>query len=390
MKVSGFVLFAILGLQAVGTMAFDGPFEDCEIYDHPRKGVCNDRGICVNDTCQCEDGFTGLSDFINTEGLDCQINELIVDCLWGFLLFAAVVGQLLSVPKFLDRYRRHKERGHPLKKNKILIAIILYETIVVPSVILAAILKLADKSQRVGVTPGITVFFFTGKFGFYLTAFFIQPALTEAMMKGSKLGKNPVIDRIIRIQYVGSFMMFVISSLLALLPFITIANGGVYDETAEIVHLAYFGGSAFSMFAYSLQCVFLIFKINGVMKPSGLAAGTPSDDKLEQTRKALVSFQKQTLIQQYINGGIFTAFAAAQYMWNRHDYYFPLSWVVFIVLGKKLADTHVGDKSSSKGTGSALKAVGSLLVSKSKGSAAATEDEPNSKTQTRRKSSFDI
>lgn len=74
-QVFGFFLLSLsasfIGGEASGCATFD-----YTIYGEiDKKFECSGHGTCTpNNTCVCDDGWTGLSDIINTEGVDCQIS----------------------------------------------------------------------------------------------------------------------------------------------------------------------------------------------------------------------------------------------------------------------------------------------------------------------------
>uniref|UniRef100_A0A7S3LQM8 Epidermal growth factor-like domain-containing protein n=1 Tax=Aplanochytrium stocchinoi TaxID=215587 RepID=A0A7S3LQM8_9STRA len=339
---------------------FDGPFDNCEIIESPGpKGICSGHGSCINNTCSCKDGFTGLSDFINTEGLDCQINELAIKCIWGALLLVLFIGQVRSLPKMYERYADFREvqqdgkmngRRIPITSNKGVLAIVLYEGVMVPSLIAMIVTKLVADNERIGVTFTVTFLFFLTKAAFYGSAMLFQPALVAALMRAASFGtsQSGAVERLIRFNNISSFFNWMGSSLLGILPFVTYANGGKWDETAEIVWFAYLGGSVFTLSLYALQCTYLKNKINEVLTPNSAGASGSGREKMEQTKKMLIKLQNETIFQVVLNCTIYIAFIAVPLMWNRHDYYLPLSWIAFVILGKKLADTHVSSGSSKK------------------------------------------
>jgi len=67
-------------------------------------------GVCVEGICQCRDGFTGKSDWINLDGLDCHIR-------FGQLYTHATYGLIGSTAVYLQSFRLLYKTYTTSKKN---------------------------------------------------------------------------------------------------------------------------------------------------------------------------------------------------------------------------------------------------------------------------------
>ncbi|GMH50068.1 hypothetical protein TrRE_jg8225 [Triparma retinervis] len=78
-----------------------------EAYSY-RFYPCSNNGVCSNSTCICAPGWTGRSDFLNHEGIDCQVHEttIIVINIALFLVSTLNLVVLLSslVPDLLRAF----------------------------------------------------------------------------------------------------------------------------------------------------------------------------------------------------------------------------------------------------------------------------------------------
>lgn len=336
-------------------VVFDTSFT--EGYENP-DGVCSGNGVCnnVTNTCKCDKGFTGASDFINTDGLDCQLQIVVFQGIWGGLLVLHILGQIVSLPKCLQRYRDYKARkdqlqmrgqSYPITKNRGLMTILCYQLVVTPGLIAMCILKIVDTDQRIGVTFGVTFLFFVIKTGFYGATTLFQPALIKTMLRGNGFGNKEKINKIVRVSNTAAIINFISSSLISLLPFVTLyAAEGEITPLSELVWILYLVGQVIILTGYGAQCVYLKKKINEVLD----SANTPADsaNTIDRARKVLISMQNNVILQAVLNSAIYLAYLFVPFMWNKHDYYLPLSWVAFVILFKKVADTHISANEGSK------------------------------------------
>lgn len=138
---------------------------------------CSDHGTCILETCFCDDGFSGRSDFVNTEGVDCQINLQAIRIIWGISLATSCVYIAQSVPRIKLRFQQAlvtkaaKEaqgKKYSWTANRGLMAMLWWSALVVPALLIYPILKIVrTDEEHVARTFWATYFFATGKVGFY-------------------------------------------------------------------------------------------------------------------------------------------------------------------------------------------------------------------------------
>jgi hypothetical protein len=162
-------------------------------YRNP-LGNCSGAGVCAAGECECMPGYTGLSDVVNMQGLDCQIFEPAIVALWGVNLLVTSVVLVISAPQLKARWRQHQAnvatqhagsgRQVSILQNKGLISMAVWVLWVAPSLIALALVRLADSSQRIGITWAITLLFVWLRIGFYTVAYTFQTGLSKSRWRG--------------------------------------------------------------------------------------------------------------------------------------------------------------------------------------------------------------
>lgn len=346
-------LLTFLAAQRTASSTCDFDFE-IGGYNNFR-GTCSGHGECINNTCVCEDGFTGLSDWLNTENLDCQINIKIYKAFWGLNAAFAVLFQFKTFPKMKLRYDEFREKQKAIqasgksisiRQNRGLVAILFYEFWVFPALLICAAVKIAKDDERVGITPLITVLFAMVKIGFYFgVAYMFQPSLIRTLLQSGSLKRNKKIQRLILLSDAFARLNLFFSVTFSFVPFITLFNSEELDRPAEIAWIIYFGGSIVSLLFYFAQAVYLKSKIVKV-----LDSIQQNNSQVAETKKKLVKIQKTVMFQSLFQSCLYSLFLFWPYLWNKHDYFLPLSWLAFILISKELAESHVSSgNSSSKG-----------------------------------------
>ena len=111
------------------------------IYKIDLNQDCGGQGICeVKNSsnnagsvpqCECEENFYGAADFVDTSGLDCQINSIGIRFLWGLNILMCAIIVYVSAPIIIARIENFLEtkksiKGYNLWRNKGLCKLFLY------------------------------------------------------------------------------------------------------------------------------------------------------------------------------------------------------------------------------------------------------------------------
>lgn len=286
-------------------------------------GVCSEKGSCefavigseVIAGCVCDDGWTGRSDFIDSSGLACGVNEYAIKALWGANILLLAVTLFQTRNDVLAKREQHntvvqtkaqQSKKYGIWDNKGYAAILVFVLGCAPVTILLGLVRIFKDDERVGLTALNTTLFALAKLFFYLTAFLFQPSLLQTILKGSKAQK-----KLVGLARGWGLVNLILSVGLGFLPFVTLIFSDTgRDSVAQNVYVAYMAGQMLTMFVFFSQSVLIERKFLEIMDST--ATGTKSD-KSEEIKRKLLVFQHGLKIQagaQFIIYGIFLSVRA--------------------------------------------------------------------------------
>lgn len=328
-------------------------FNPLDVPVRPLRGACSGNGQCVLEECVCEDGYTGRSDFIDTTDQDCQINEDVIQGLWITSLTFTLYCMGRSVQKIYWRWQQHLEakasaskRGvsYSIRANRGLVATLMHTLVVFPSLVCLAVIKLSVPEERIGLTFGATLFYFTAKVGFYSVVAIYQPAVLQALMLGS--GASYETKKLLRQNVAATKVFCALGGVIGALPFITLAASDGRDDLAVAVYYMVMGGTTVQLICLGSLALFLKRRIVAVLDKS--IAMSQSEHTLS-VKAALVKVENESVLQTSVQTSIFLLFTFYVSFSNCHDYFLPVSWFAYALIGKHVAFTSFAKSQRSKG-----------------------------------------
>lgn len=296
------------------------------------RGECSNQGVCddVSGICECNDGWTGLSDFFADPQTDCQISVLGIQILYGIMLLAAAASLIKSRKGLKKRWEDYqnakakaKRRGlkYNFWNNRALFCLWWWYVFGFPSLIVACLLRILALEERVGVTPAMTIFFAATKIAFYLSIVVYQPYLFTTLMKGDKItGDTGRFLRFVSISAGVGCGLGVISSFI---PFFSIGN----TEAAPIVYSAYYIVSGGGLIYNGIVAYLVYKKAEKVLTKSYEQSKSST---IEDLKNRMKKFQYAVVINANGVGIIYIMMFIWPFWWNMHDYFQPLTWLAII------------------------------------------------------------
>ncbi|GBG32477.1 Hypothetical Protein FCC1311_087022 [Hondaea fermentalgiana] len=328
----------------------------------PVLGPCSGNGECINNVCVCYEGFTGRSDFLNTEGEDCQINTDVIRGLWSINLILCLINFGRAFPSIKMRWDQFAEvkarknamgEQHSMRRNRGLAALLLAAFIMYPAMAGMAILMLVrPEEERVGITPGATVFFGAARISFYTSIYLFQPALIGSLLKGSR-----ATQYLIHRTYVISAVLSAMGVLTGILPFIELfAGDNGKGAVAQAVYLSTMGLTLLQIACLGIQAQWTKGR---VVKALDMSYELTRSDRTLELKAALVAMERENVVQTGGQALIYIVLVFVPYVANFHSYWLPVGWFAYIILGVKVAKTTIdnkfgtGSKSGTASTGPA-------------------------------------
>jgi len=383
-------------LLSLGTHHIAG--QNCDVFEYSpfgqenKQGACSGLGVCLDGVnCECDPGFTGLSDIINTDGIDCHVNINLLKGFWALNLLLATGTFVYSAPRIVERCRIHmqlkktrREAGRKLtwRNNRALAANLVGSVGCTVSMTLFAILQLARDDERIGVTFGATLFFAMSRTCFYGAVWLYQPALLRSSLTGKRN-----VRWIVEFNEKASLVSCGFAALISFAPFLCFFEE---DGTGPVHVAAYYIlmiGTLVQLVFFGAQALYVKQNVRKVLLESYSVA--PSATTLELIA-AISAIQMETFRQCVAQFCIYAGFTFSGRLLNSHVYFLPFGWLAYVVIAKKLTFTHIritGSSSSSKRGGTTVGSVAnssskynnaesSVLMSSSYGSSVVVESKP--------------
>mmetsp|Transcript_9964 Transcript_9964/g.17455 ORF Transcript_9964/g.17455 Transcript_9964/m.17455 type:complete len:394 (+) Transcript_9964:304-1485(+) len=322
--------------------------DELQIQENP-FGPCSGQGECqVDRTCICEAPWSGRSDFVNYDTLDCQVNLTAVRLLWLANLLFGLWAVWSVWPRVLYKWEQHKTvqarklgigKSYTIFDNRGFMCVVSFLVVAFPAQVAFGLMMIIEpEQQRIGIDGAATVLFAVAKIGFYVAIWYFQPALLMTVLSGQKDARQLVLfsDTL-------GFWNMILSSSLSILPFVTLfgSEDGT-DDSATIVYLLYFGGSAINMLGFAGQSIWIKLKISAVLSKSYEL--TQSENVLE-VKGRMIKMQDSVAKSVFLQGMVCVIFLFLPFFSGAHVYFLPLSWFALPVLFRQMATSTVSTKS---------------------------------------------
>lgn len=332
--------------------------------------ACSGNGACVFDStlnrgiCICNPGWQGDSDFqVTNDFLDCQINVLGVRILWGVSLAICLLFAYLSASDLKWLWRKHlgivkknKSMGkkYGLSDNKGLSALMPYVAIGFPAQVVYSIIKIANQDLKLGASVVVTVFYILWRTTFCMAPDLFQPALLESLLRTERN-----LDHIIRLNRnlsVAHMIFWISLSILPVIPMVVPQS--MFDPQVGIISVAiWFFLIAFCFVFWPIQARYIEHKVQSVLASSYAIS---KDDRTKRIMEKIALNQHDVIRGAMLQIFVYTFFAVFPFMWNKHDYLVPISFISGTLQIRRALSSLVQEESDK--TGSSTKGASSPAV----------------------------
>ena len=303
---------------------------------------CSGNGACDNVTgsCVCSDGWTGLSDFVNADGAQCQIFEWGVRGLWIACVLAAAIVLALETPMTVDELRRHldlrsrsiaqRKRVPSLWSNKpLVVRLMLYGFLYIGTLWLGLLRLVAG--ARVGVAWASTIAWFFARVGIYGSSTQHQPYMTKFILKAQNQTRS-LVDR------AGAVSTFIFLLMLAAgaLPFPVNASFSTDIVTARACFAVYCAMIASLQFALVLQAIYLRRTLTLILTRS---YDQSRNAKVLEVRRRMQKQQDEVIRLCSMQSILYCVLLCAPPLWILFDYFLPFTLFLAVVSSRRIIST---------------------------------------------------
>uniref|UniRef100_A0A7S3PDP2 Epidermal growth factor-like domain-containing protein n=1 Tax=Aplanochytrium stocchinoi TaxID=215587 RepID=A0A7S3PDP2_9STRA len=315
-------------------------------------GDCSGRGQCVsnNTACLCEKGWTGRSAFINTEGIDCQVNTYVIRTFWGVVFVYSLFVQIKYViPNFRYRWKSfvamRAARNVSLTQVPLILAFFSYQLLNFPCITFLSLLSIINEEERIGVTFWSTILFCVAGIGYSITHFLFQTALMEMFLSHryfAESGSALTLGKCVK--YSSIFLDFVLGTKYVIPIIMYATEGGEVTDRTGTLWCTYLILQATSLYFTGIQAWYirrnLLIELEKIYMLSKNVNFKVLADKLE-------NLQTNGMLQSSIFGSIYIVILFFPFLWNRHDYFLPFVCFGAIAVGALMTKSHVEGPSAA-------------------------------------------
>mmetsp|Transcript_7172 Transcript_7172/g.11893 ORF Transcript_7172/g.11893 Transcript_7172/m.11893 type:complete len:502 (-) Transcript_7172:100-1605(-) len=325
--------------------------------------ICSGHGTCEsNGTCTCHSGWTGLSDFVNTEYLDCQINTTVVQVLWALLMLLSVWCQYSIYEQLVDRWEKYKRlRSLRLKTGSKmslwdqpgLLSVMIFSYVGFPGILIMGMLKFFMHDARIGVSVFITIIFAIVRISFYMMLYFYQPALLSTFLKGSR-HPNSHVRFMLRITRLFGRVNLFMAAATSVLPFVIYADGSEPNNLAVSIFLAYMCSLLVTVVLHIIQAFIVRQKAKYAFSAS---VELKENSLMQYTKRKMVHGETRGIVHGIFQAIIYVTFAAVPFFYNKHDYFNPIGWCAYVLIAREMSQSAVVSHSRKELKSTALSSI---------------------------------
>lgn len=318
----------------------------------PDATFCSGHGTVLyvpgedKQTCVCDEGWTGLSDFTNAYGVQCHIHTWAIKGLWIVNLFLTLFVALYAAPRTWSVYKKHREideryrakkKSYPIYKNKNLFTMIVTYIFIFPFGLATGLLRLTGDNRRIGTDVAMTICWIICRCGTYIGAAIQQPSLTEMMMKAESNGRA-TIERSVKVGYIISF--FACCHGLWALP--VLATQAQDVELSRACFALFCFGQMVTLLGLATQGLVIKRNLHEILTKSYNASQQKRDPNAKQIvllRDLMVANQNKIIRTTSQQVPIYLILGCSPPLWIVNDWVLPILWLAPLVVAKQVIDS---------------------------------------------------
>jgi hypothetical protein len=309
---------------------------DCSFHGHP--------DTTNNIHCICDDGWTGKSDFVNSDGVQCQIHEWGIKTIWIILIIIVFTVYVRGLPhildithRFLDQRARRAQTKKPsllfdILQNKTMMAIAFFYGMAFPSMLFMGFWRIFDSDNgRLGISVPYSIAWFFIRMGIYGGTACHQPNMMKFLLKATNRADDVI--KTATIMSTGLLIILTIAGI-TIIPVLITQGNDVYTSRICFTILCFVVGLIQLLIA--VHAKYVMDTLDGVLTQSYSITHQPKVlDVQSRMRIAQKSVIKASAVQIFIYWGILVC----PPLWICFDYILPISFMFPTVMGWRVLQT---------------------------------------------------
>jgi len=291
-------------------------------------------------TCVCDAQWSGHSDFVDAQYVQCQLQTSVLTALWIANVVLFILVFLYSAPRLwvlAKRFRAAKQvaeaRGQRLSiwDNKGFVTLLLFFALCFPSQLIVGFLRIFDFNRKIGIDVLITIFWALERLGFYSAVAVHQPSLMRHMLQA-----QDATARIVRNADLVGRGIAALASMAAFFALPVLVTQGRNLALARGCFATYCMTQTITFGLLHMQARYVQRNVTVLL--TAAYAQTKNQAVLILRDKLSVG-QDSIVLQSRVQVLIYFVYLVVPPLWITHDYLLVISWFGPILMSKRVVDS---------------------------------------------------
>jgi len=212
-----------------------------------------------------------------------------------------------------------------------------------------AIIKIVDQNYKIGNSILVTIFYILWRTTFVFAPDTFQPALLASLLKTER-NLDHIIEQNRKLSLVH-MVVFSSSSILTIIPMV-VSEDPFRPIVGTVSFVIFCCMASLTMGALAVQGYFVEKRVQKILTSSFAIS---KDARTAKVMTKIALNQRDVVKGGLAQAFIYGLFAAFPYLWNKHDYLVPVTWILANFQIKRCLDSLIQENGSTNQTSEAAR-----------------------------------